>query len=283
MNRCACQSFSEQGPEFVSHLHPPEMAMPSPDRDNEIRLSEAAAPLWRRAMRPLMDLLFPPFCPLCQERMEEDDQTICAACRNGLAAVGAPRCPVCGARCAGRRRGNGCEFCPPRPIHFDSARAAVLYAGPGAEAVKALKFRARVELAAVMARKMAPVLAEELLSQRPVDWIVPVPLHFTRRLRRGFNQSELIGRELGRLAGVPLLDGALRRIRRTRQQTFLEVKERRKNVEGAFAVADSQAVLGRRLLLVDDVFTTGATCNACARVLREAGAEAVEVFTFARP
>ncbi|MCX7016087.1 MAG: ComF family protein [Candidatus Sumerlaeota bacterium] len=256
--------------------------MPSPSSNEEIRLHPAAPSRARRLAGPLADLLFPPFCLLCHERLGEDDQTICLACRDSFQPPLEPICAICGAPWGGEAKRRGCERCPPRPVHFDSARSAALYAGPAAEAVKTLKFRGRVEMAPVLARRMAPLAARHLAEAGPVDWIVPVPLHVLRRLRRGFNQAALISRELSRLLGVPTLEGALARVRRTRQQTLLDPRERRANVERAFAVVDPAPLRGRRILLIDDVFTTGATCNTCARVLKEAGAEAAHVFTFAR-
>ncbi len=148
--------------------------------------------------------------------------------------------------------------------------------------VKSLKFGHCLEMAPEMARRMFVALVDTLPEIGPVDFLIPVPLHWTRRWRRGFNQSEAIAAELGRLAGVPAMQRNLIRIRRTRRQTALEPGERMRNVEHAFALAEPAALDGRRVLLIDDVFTTGATANVCARVLKEAGAEAVHVFTFAR-
>jgi ComF family protein len=241
-------------------------------------------PWWRHALATLIDLVFPPLCPTCHNRRDKDDQVICAACREAVEPLPRPVCPLCGA--PGEKAGGEgrfCDRCPRRPIHFDLARAATRYDGPAAEAAKALKFRRRTELAPVLAGKMVPTLVEDIIRDHgPVDWIVPVPLHFTRKMRRGFNQAVLIGRELSRLIDIPLLEGALARTKRTKQQTLLDTDSRRANVEGAFAVTDPPAVAGQRLVLIDDVLTTGATANACAEVLKEAGAEAVLVLTFAR-
>ncbi len=157
------------------------------------------------------------------------------------------------------------------------------YQHPASEVIKALKFRGRLEMAQVMARRMVPFFAKEVVTDTgPIDWLVPVPLHFLRRWSRGFNQSELIAKEMSRLIGVPTLNGILKRIKRTRQQTLLDPTMRRRNVEGAFAAMHPGPVRDRSVLLIDDVFTSGATANDCARALREAGAAGVHVFTFAR-
>jgi ComF family protein len=175
-----------------------------------------------------------------------------------------------------------CAHCPTRPIHFDSAFAAAAYRGAARDAVKALKFHGRMEMGALMARRMTLALDEEQERLGPTAALIPVPLHFFRRVHRGFNQSEVLARGVGGMAGLTVLDRALVRAKFTRQQTLLDYDARRRNVAGAFRVADPGAVRGRAVLLIDDVLTSGATVNECARVLRDAGAAAIHVFTFAR-
>jgi ComF family protein len=135
-----------------------------------------------------------------------------------------------------------------------------------------------------MLRHLASLLAEEAPEHLAVaawDGLVPVPLHWGRRLRRGFNQAEILARGMGRRHRLPVLAGVLRRVRPTPPQQG-DADARRANVRDAFAAPDRAAVAGRHLLLMDDVFTTGATANACARVLLAAGAEAVGILTLAR-
>jgi ComF family protein len=131
------------------------------------------------------------------------------------------------------------------------------------------------------AKPLGDMLARVLPRELKIDVIVPVPLHWTRLLTRGFNQSELLAMEVARRWQVPV-DGALLRKKRTSSQTELTHDERRLNVEGAFEVRKSAAVAGRSVLLIDDVLTTGATARACARMLKRAGARRVTVLTLAR-
>jgi ComF family protein len=162
------------------------------------------------------------------------------------------------------------------------ARAVLRYreGGIAREAILLAKHGGRSSLL----RHLAALLAEEAPGHLTVaewDGLVPVPLHWGRRLRRGFNQAEILARGVGRRHRLPVLRGALRRVRSTPPQQG-NADARRANLRDAFAVPDQRVVAGRRLLLVDDVFTTGATANACAQVLVAAGADAVGILTLAR-
>jgi ComF family protein len=175
-----------------------------------------------------------------------------------------------------------CQRCREREDHFTLARAVLRYreGGIAREAILLAKHGGRISLL----RHLAALLAEEApghLALAAWDGLVPVPLHWGRRLRRGFNQAEILARGVGRRHHLPILRGALRRVRATPPQQG-DADARRANLRDAFAVPNRSIVAGRRLLLVDDVFTTGATANACARVLLAAGADAVGILTLAR-
>lgn len=175
-----------------------------------------------------------------------------------------------------------CHRCRDTDDHFTLARAVLRYreGGIARAAILLAKHGGRLS----MLRHLANLLAEEAPEHLAVaawDGLVPVPLHWGRRLRRGFNQAEILARGMGRRHRLPVLPGALRRVRPTPPQQG-DADARRANVRDAFAAPDKAAVAGRHLLLVDDVFTTGATANACARVLLAAGADAVGILTLAR-
>lgn len=155
-----------------------------------------------------------------------------------------------------------------------------LYDGVARDLVHRLKYEDRLDLAAAMGRMMAAAGAE-LLAE--ADCLVPVPLHWSRLWRRRFNQAALLGRGVGRIAGLPVEAGALARVKRTRPQVGLSRPARAANLQGAFRVPDAAKakLQGRRVLLVDDVMTTGATANAASRVLMRAGAGSVDILTFA--
>jgi ComF family protein len=167
-----------------------------------------------------------------------------------------------------------CRICPSWPSGFDRARSAVWLDGSAREAVHHLKYGGWWRLAEPMATLMARVIPG------PVDALVPVPLSKRRLRGRGYNQAAMLARALGRVAGLPVVESVLSRQRDTGTQTALTPEARRANIAGAFHAAD--APCGRRLLLVDDVFTTGATLAAAAATLIEGGAAAVEAVTFAR-
>lgn len=203
---------------------------------------------------------------------------LCTPCRGALAPPARPACAVCAAplRAAAVPAGFACGRCRTRRPAFDRLLAAWRYAPPLDRVVRAFKFGRRDDLGAGLAEGIAERLGGELerIAGGPAERVVPVPLHWRRRLARGYNQAERIARPLARRLALPYCN-ALVRPRATARQTALGGGSRRRNPRGAFALAAGQSVRGRRLLLVDDVATTGATLDAAARCLGDAGAAAV--------
>jgi ComF family protein len=226
-------------------------------------------------------LAFPPVCAGCQRHVSQPG-ALCPACWPQLRFLERPWCAVMGTPFS-HDMGEGFlsaeAIADPPP--FDRARAAVAYTGVARRMAQALKYSDRPELAPWMARWMARAGAE-LIADAQV--VVPVPLHWRRFFLRRFNQSAELGRAVAGLAGLPFAPSAVRRVKVTKQQVGLSSREREDNVRGAFAVPAEQrvAVEGRRVLVVDDVYTTGATVSALARTLKRAGAGGVDVLTFAR-
>ncbi|GHC76162.1 amidophosphoribosyltransferase [Limoniibacter endophyticus] len=167
------------------------------------------------------------------------------------------------------------------PPDFDRARSAVYYSGPARDMIRGLKYHDRTDLAPWLANWMLRP-GEELLID--ADHVVPVPLHWHRFVSRRFNQSAELARHVSRLSKVPLTTGLLARRKSTSPQVGLTAQQRKDNVSGAFQVKGKGKALvaGKKILLIDDVFTTGATVSACARVLKRHGAARVDVLTFAR-
>ena len=228
-----------------------------------------------------MDALVPPACPLCRTLLGEDDG-LCAACWQQLDFISGPICRISGMPMA---VDLGAETVSPavlaRPPPYARARAAFAYRGSAAGLIKRMKFGDRPELARLLARFMVQAGGEVL----PLNaLLVPVPLHRRRLLRRRFNQAAELCRAVSELTGLGVLPQAAARIRPTRAQIGLTRAGRTRNLRGAFAVPASQKphIAGRRLVLVDDVLTTGATAEAVTRVLRRAGAAEVSVLTAAR-
>jgi len=204
--------------------------------------------------------------------------------------IASPMCTLCGRPFATTQGiDHLCADCRQRPFSFDGARAVGVYGNALQLLVPAFKYQGLVQLAAPLGRLMWDALAQ-FRDVADIDCIIPVPLHWHRKRRRGFNQAELLIRQWPKLArdsGVDLqadkiVSGALIRYRSTPSQTGLGQKERKRNLRRAFRVKAVQAVLGSRVLIVDDVFTTGATADACARALKRAGAASVHVLTLAR-
>jgi competence protein ComFC len=182
-----------------------------------------------------------------------------------------PYCQKCGRPI---REGGLCRVCRKYGRSYTKHRAVGIYDGVLAEAVKSLKYRSRMSISRRLGRMMSTIALADA-EMREAELIVPVPLHRVRERERGFNQTLLLAREISKEMGVPVVERVLVRKRYTRQQTTLSRKERRPNVAGAFNVLDSGPIEDKRILLIDDVTTTGATLEECAALLNEAGALAV--------
>ena len=238
-----------------------------------------------RCLDPVLDLVFPAVCPVCLDRSDEPAQRpFCGPCWRALPIGLGPGCPVCGEPFPGLGGALPCDACRRAPPPYAFARAVAEYRDGMREAIHALKFGNRPLLAPPLGRLLAEAGARAL-PVPPADWaegLVPVPLHPARLAERGFNQAELLATPCGARWRVPVLPRALIRARATLPQTDLDPAARRLNVRDAFRVPRAAGILGRRLLLVDDVHTTGATVAAAAQALRGAGAAAVGVLALAR-
>jgi ComF family protein len=229
--------------------------------------------------RELFDFAFPPLCPACRERLNEEDDGVCHRCREELRPVTRPWCERCGKPF--QKNDETCPNCEIFEPLLACARSSCRFEDVARQLVHELKFRDRVELARPLARMMY-VTWSDSLEARHFDLVLPVPLHSVRQRERGYNQSELLARELATIAQMPLDALSLERIRPTKTQTSLDSQARWENVKGAFSVARREAVAGGHLLLIDDVTTTCATGQACAEALNRAGAASVTLLTFAR-
>ncbi len=235
----------------------------------------------RSALRLALDFALPPLCPSCRTPLG-DGAGLCAACWSKLSLIEPPYCARLGIPFV-YDPGSGLLSMEAiaNPPAYDRARAAVRYDDIARALVHRFKYGDRLDLAPLMGRWMARA-GHELLAS--ADALAPVPLHWRRLWARRFNQSAALAGTISALAGPPVLHGAVKRVRATPQQVGLNKNERAENVQGAFKVpADRKAdVTGRRLVLVDDVLTSGATVDACARALLRAGAAHVDVLVFAR-
>ena len=235
---------------------------------------------WAHAAKLTLDIALPTLCVSCREPV--DGEGVCAECWAKLSFIEPPYCP---------RLGIPFVYDPgpdllsmeaiANPPAYQRARAAVRYDEVARTLVHALKYQDRTDLAPAMGRWMARA-GREILDG--ADLLVPVPLHWRRAWHRRYNQSGALGRAIERARGVKLRGDVLQRVRRTEQQVGLSRSQRASNVQGAFKVsAERQAeIAGRRVVLIDDVLTSGATVDACARALLRAKAAQVDVLVFAR-
>lgn len=243
-------------------------------------IGPTAAPL-RRAATRLLDALLPPRCMGCGAAVTGGG-AVCGSCWGRLALLAPPCCARCGHPFETDPGPEAlCGACLRRPPVFGRARSVMAYDEASRDLVLAFKHRDRTQAAPAFGIWMARAGAE-LLSE--AELLAPVPLHWTRLFARRYNQAALLAGAVGRLAGVPMVPDLLVRRRATPSQGQRSRRERADNVRGAFAPHPRRGRLaeGRRVVLVDDVYTTGATAAACARALFRAGAAAVDVLTLAR-
>ncbi len=217
-------------------------------------------------------LLFPPSCVRCGLV----GTWLCEACAATIPPLPPPLCPRCGRPWEGE---SLCPACRHHPPVVASLRSATLFVEPVRSAIHALKYHGGREVA----ERLEPLMVQVWEAWKPrSDLLAPVPLHPRRKARRGYNQSALLATALGRGIGQPVIPDLFERIRPTLSQTHLGRAARQANVAGAFRARKPELIRGRHITLIDDVATTGATLDACAMALLEAGAASVNAFTLAR-
>jgi len=240
-------------------------------------------------LKSLIDLIYPPRCPVCQEFLQDQntlkdgqDLPFCQACFSDFTEIKSPICSLCGRPFSdGVEQDRVCEDCLRKRPSYDIARAPYLYDGALMTAIHELKYAQRSHLADSLGSLLAS-FAQSWIGELKGCLIMPVPLHPRRLRARGFNQSLLLAKCVAREIGAELDFLSLRRTRFTKPQTELSSEERKKNVRKAFEVLKPEVVKGRTIVLVDDVATTGSTLNECAKALKRVGADGVLCLVLAR-
>ena len=229
----------------------------------------------------LFNTIYPPRCPSCRSYVAGDGN-FCASCFEKLRLIAAPMCASCGIPfVVAVEEGMRCPTCLETPPSYDVARAVMVYDAVSAPLISALKFNDQWAGLNRHAQMMIGA-GGELINA--ADMLIPVPLHWRRLASRKFNQSALLAFKLSAQTGLPCVSDVLLRVQYTKPQMRLDRKTRLTNVKKAFAVAHDAAlaITGKNVLLIDDVMTTGATVEACAKALKKAGAARVDVLVLAR-
>ena len=233
--------------------------------------------------RNFINLVLPPRCFLCGKVLG-DDYGLCDECFSEMNLIRRPLCYECGQPLETALAGKHkllCGHClkPHRKI-FRMSRSACAYDELSKKLILDFKFYDKTDLASFLAKMM--FVAGQDIFEAGVDLIIPVPLHLTRMIERKYNQSALLAVELGKLARVCVETQILTKVRKTKQQVDCSGEERLRNLRGAFALQQGEKLKGKRLLLIDDVLTTGSTLKECAYVLKKAKPKSIDILTIAR-
>ena len=228
-----------------------------------------------KILKILLDFLIPPTCPACHKRT--DNNGLCPECFSGLEFIGKQKCSVCGQPLDAIVPGMAvCGKCLKDPPCFHQAEAVFKYNEIIRKLILPFKHANKIELTELFVRWMS-ANSKEMIQKN--DILIPVPLHWRRLLKRKYNQSALITQRLAKRYGKTYAPLVLIRSKYTPSQGHLSPKDRKKNVQGVFSVKYPDKIKDKSILLVDDVFTTGATVNECAKILLKAGAKSVDVLT----
>ncbi len=231
-------------------------------------------------LKPILDFALPARCPVCGITVD-DDHKFCTDCWQQLDFLSEPFCASCGIPFAFERGPDAlCAACLDHPPPHQGVRAAVAYNDTSRQVALRLKYAGRLGLADLIAKHLIRYLPRD-----PDNYVlVPVPLHRRRIWSRGFNQSALIAQSLGKYGKIAVISDALLRVKATPPLRSLSEKKRRQLMTNAFALSSKAAPLitGKSILLVDDVYTTGATAHACCDILNRAGVSDIQVFCWAR-
>ncbi len=231
--------------------------------------------LWRK----VLSLVYPYHCIICQTALPLSyPHPVCFSCEEEVIFLTRETiCEICG-----RPLASGlCNECKQRKNSFDLLRSAAIYEGKWRDIIHHYKYHGKFYLSAFLSQKLFQVYIKERLLQES-DFIIPVPEHFLDRIKRGYHQTYLLAKHLGRKTGKSVITAFLRKPKRIPSQTGLPARQRKSNVRGAYRVKPDKKLKGSKVLLVDDVFTTGATINECAKQLKKNGAVKVYVLTLAR-
>lgn len=220
----------------------------------------------------ITDALFPRRCPVCDDIVAQKGELICPGCSRQLEFIHEPVCRICGREITDETE-ELCRNCKKHSFTFEYNMSLLQYNEAAARSLAAVKYRGRREYLEYYAAEIIKRVAERIRQIKP-DALVPVPVHASRKKMRGFNQAEVLARHMGEALGIPVITGVLKRKRKTTAQKQLGAEARFRNLNDAFACTELPEDM-KCILVIDDIFTTGATMEAVTRILKKAGAERV--------
>ncbi|MFH1062391.1 MAG: ComF family protein [Candidatus Omnitrophota bacterium] len=235
-------------------------------------------------MRRVFDLIYPRLCVFCKSKLNPSSEyNICTACAAGIKPIKVPFCLKCGTGLEhlSQIRQNGCSQCASKKYYFDQALSACKYKGMVKHCIHLFKYKRKRKTGILLGDILVRFLKDNFCEEN-IDLITAVPLHKHKLQERGFNQSEIIANKLSEYFKIKNSFNNLCRIKKTTAQVTLTARQRQLNTAGAFSCKHPEKFQNKRILLIDDIFTTGSTLNECARVLKESGAKSVTCLTIAR-
>ncbi len=231
-------------------------------------------------LKKLVDFILPPRCLICG-KVIGSDSSLCADCFSKVNFISKPYCAHCGRPLSDVRNNElCCTACLKSKSPFRLCRSAVAYDSFSKKLILDFKFTDRLENKYLLSRWL--FMAGEDIWKQNIDLIIPVPLHYSRLFKRKYNQSAVLAKELSKLSRIPADYKSLKKIKHTLPQIQCDGKQRIKNVRNAFEITLPENIKGKRIVLIDDVYTTGATLKECAKALKKQGAKSVDALTVAR-
>jgi ComF family protein len=237
----------------------------------------------REALSDLSEVIFPPQCLGCAEILHPfNGQIFCPVCNDKIIFINGSICSICGTTFPDSPAENHlCGDCLEKRPYFSYARAVFSYEDIILNAIHQFKYKSNISTGEMLASFMADFSFPDI-DFNDYSLIIPVPLHVKRLRERGFNQSLMLARAIGKKRLIPVNFSLLKKHKFTLTQTGSNKKERKQNIKGAFEVSEKKIITGKNMIIIDDVYTTGATVNECAKTLIKAGAKKVSVLTLAR-
>jgi competence protein ComFC len=231
----------------------------------------------------LLDFVYPQHCVICKKYLRREEKDICEVCWNSLVILTEPFCPYC--KSFLEEGDTTCGFCKSAG-EFSEDHKILLVRSLGRfddyyqELIHRFKYGKKIPLGKRLGQRLGETINDDSIFLES-DFLIPVPLHKSRYRERGFNQSDIVAEGISKITGLSVLKNVLKRKKNTKDQTNLSREQREENVRGAFVVSEPEMINGKKIILVDDVITTGATLSECARMLKQAGAEKILGMTIA--